>query len=59
MAEKDDVLIELEAAESVYGDDCVVIAQYPPQINLLIKPRTADVSSQQVFFTCLYIYSFS
>ncbi|XP_071717127.1 uncharacterized protein [Rutidosis leptorrhynchoides] len=47
MAEKDDVLIEIEAAESVYGDDCVVVAQYPPHIQLLIKPRTADVSSQQ------------
>ncbi|KAD1105217.1 hypothetical protein E3N88_43297 [Mikania micrantha] len=46
MAE-DEVLIEVEAAKSVYGDDCLVLAQYPPHLNLLIKPRTADDSSQQ------------
>ncbi|KAI3703258.1 hypothetical protein L1987_73199 [Smallanthus sonchifolius] len=46
MAEEE-VLIEVEAAESVYGDDCLVLSQYPPHLNLLIKPRTADVSSQQ------------
>lgn len=46
MAEEE-ALIEVEAAESVYGDDCVVLAQYPPHLHLLIKPRTADVSSQQ------------
>ncbi|MFS7976860.1 hypothetical protein Hanom_Chr10g00897301 [Helianthus anomalus] len=33
----------------MYGDDCLVISQYPPHLNLLIKPRTTDVSSQQVF----------
>lgn len=62
MAEEEEVLIEVEAAESVYGDDCVVLEQYPPHLHLLIKPRTADVSSQQVsikisqfpFFTCWY-----
>lgn len=47
MAEEEEVLIEVEAAESVYGDDCVVLEQYPPHLHLLIKPRTADVSSQQ------------
>nr|XP_043628358.1 E3 ubiquitin-protein ligase RNF25 [Erigeron canadensis] len=47
MAEEEDILIEIEAAESVYGDDCVVLSQYPPHLNLLIKPRTADVSSHQ------------
>ncbi|XP_076936974.1 uncharacterized protein LOC143604350 [Bidens hawaiensis] len=48
MAEENEVLMEVEAAESVYGDEClVVIQQYPPHLNLLIKPRTADVSSQQ------------
>lgn len=46
MAEEE-VLIEVEAAESVYGDDCVVLEKYPPHLHLLIKPRTADVSSQQ------------
>nr|GEZ98169.1 E3 ubiquitin-protein ligase RNF25 [Tanacetum cinerariifolium] len=47
MAEESDILIEVEAAESVYGDDCVVVTKYPPHLNLLIKPRTAEVSSQQ------------
>ncbi|KAL8210312.1 hypothetical protein R6Q57_007044 [Mikania cordata] len=46
MAE-DEVLIEVEAAKSVYADDCLVLEQYPPHLNLLIKPRTADDSSQQ------------
>ncbi|KAJ0483550.1 putative transcription factor C2H2 family [Helianthus annuus] len=46
MAEEE-VVIEVEAAQSVYGDDCLVISQYPPHLHLLIKPRTADVSSQQ------------
>lgn len=49
MAEESDILIEVEAAESVYGDDCVVVTKYPPHLNLFIKPRTAEVSSQQVF----------
>lgn len=47
MAEKEEVLIEVEAAQSVYGDDCIVLNHYPPHLNLLINPRTADVSSQQ------------
>ncbi|KVH91254.1 RWD domain-containing protein [Cynara cardunculus var. scolymus] len=46
MAEEE-VLIEVEAAESVYGDDCIVLEKYPPHLHLLIKPRTAEVSSQQ------------
>ncbi|KAK9068218.1 hypothetical protein SSX86_012329 [Deinandra increscens subsp. villosa] len=46
-AAEEEALIEIEAAESVYGDDCFVVAQYPPHLNILIKPRTADVSSQQ------------
>ncbi|CAI9277838.1 unnamed protein product [Lactuca saligna] len=59
MAEEDEVLIEVEAAESVYGDDCVVLAQYPPHLHLLIKPRTADVSSQQLVVQGLmYMFEF-
>ncbi|KAI3829143.1 hypothetical protein L1987_03259 [Smallanthus sonchifolius] len=49
MAEEE-VLIEVEAAESVYGDDCLVLSQYPPHLNLLIKPRTADVSLSRFTF---------
>uniref|UniRef100_A0A5B7BXB6 E3 ubiquitin-protein ligase RNF25 n=1 Tax=Davidia involucrata TaxID=16924 RepID=A0A5B7BXB6_DAVIN len=46
MAE-DEVLIEVEAVQAVYGDDCLVLDKYPPHLHVHIKPRTADVSSQQ------------
>lgn len=45
--EEEEVLIEVEAVESVYGDDCVIIQRFPPHLRLHIKPRTADDSSQQ------------
>ncbi|KAI4310371.1 hypothetical protein MLD38_035354 [Melastoma candidum] len=38
---------EAEAVKSVYGEDCSVVCRSPPHIRLLIRPRTADVSSQQ------------
>lgn len=38
---------EVEALEAVYGDECVVLDKYPPNLHLHVKPRTADVSSQQ------------
>ncbi|KAL5799008.1 hypothetical protein ACOSQ2_003828 [Xanthoceras sorbifolium] len=47
MAEEEEVMMELEAVQAVYGDDCVVLESYPPHIHLHIKPRTADVSSRQ------------
>ncbi|XP_022770169.1 uncharacterized protein LOC111313733 isoform X2 [Durio zibethinus] len=47
MAEEEEVKMEVEAVQSVYGEDCVVIESYPPYLHLHIKPRTADVSSQQ------------
>ncbi|PKI60783.1 uncharacterized protein LOC116206227 [Punica granatum] len=47
MAEEDEVLIEVEAVLSVYGDDCLVIDKFPPHLQVHVKPRTADVSSQQ------------
>ncbi|KAA8520434.1 hypothetical protein F0562_014690 [Nyssa sinensis] len=46
MAE-DEVIIEVEAVQAVYGDDCLVLDKYPPHLHVHIKPRTADVSSQQ------------
>ncbi|XP_004306985.1 PREDICTED: uncharacterized protein LOC101314503 [Fragaria vesca subsp. vesca] len=46
-AREEDVAAELEAVQAVYGDDCVVLDSYPPRIHLHIKPRTADVASQQ------------
>lgn len=47
-AEEAEVLAELEAVQAVYGDDCVVMDSYPPHLHVHIKPRTADVTSQQV-----------
>ncbi|XP_021756403.1 E3 ubiquitin-protein ligase RNF25-like [Chenopodium quinoa] len=47
MAEEDEVTMEVEAAEAVYGDDCIVLNRFPPHLRLHIKPRTADVHSQQ------------
>ncbi|KAF9602972.1 hypothetical protein IFM89_032975 [Coptis chinensis] len=45
--EEEEVLLEVEAVESVYGEDCLVIQRFPPHLHLHIKPRTADDSSQQ------------
>ncbi|XP_073123811.1 uncharacterized protein [Henckelia pumila] len=46
MAEEE-VLSEVEAVQAVYGDDCRIIKTYPPELHVHLKPRTADVSSQQ------------
>ncbi|CAA0842749.1 RWD domain-containing protein [Striga hermonthica] len=46
MAEEE-IRAELEAVEAVYGGDCLVIEAYPPHIHVHLKPRTAEVSSQQ------------
>ncbi|XP_073308751.1 uncharacterized protein [Primulina huaijiensis] len=46
MAEEE-VLAEIEAVRAVYGDDCQIIKTYPPHLHVHLKPRTADVSSQQ------------
>lgn len=43
-----EALAEVEAVQAVYGDDCVVMDSYPPHLHVHIKPRTADVTSQQV-----------
>lgn len=47
MAEEE-VVIEVDAVQAVYGDDCLVLQSYPPHIQIHIKPRTAEISSQQV-----------
>lgn len=57
MAEEE-VIMEVEAVQSVYEDDCLVLEKYPPHLHVHIKPRTADVSSQQVptpFSSSLYM----
>lgn len=46
MAEEE-VVIEVDAVQAVYGDDCLVLQSYPPHIQIHIKPRTAEISSQQ------------
>ncbi|XP_047937939.1 E3 ubiquitin-protein ligase RNF25 [Salvia hispanica] len=46
MAEEE-VIAEVEAAQAVYGDDCLVIETYPPHLHVHLKPRTAEVSSEQ------------
>lgn len=59
-AEEEEVVAEVEALQSVYGEDCCVLDSYPPHIHLHMKPRTADDISQQVpslvlSFSILYI----
>lgn len=44
----EEVMAEVEAAQAVYGDDCLVIESYPPHLHVHLKPRTAEVSSEQV-----------
>ncbi|KAG6395161.1 hypothetical protein SASPL_145800 [Salvia splendens] len=46
MAEEE-VMAEVEAAQAVYGDDCLVIETSPPHLHVHLKPRTAEVSSEQ------------
>ncbi|CAN0920028.1 E3 ubiquitin-protein ligase RNF25 [Linum grandiflorum] len=46
MAEEE-ILLEVEAVQAVYGDDCVVLSAFPPHLHLHVKPRTAEITSQQ------------
>ncbi|QCE04876.1 E3 ubiquitin-protein ligase [Vigna unguiculata] len=45
--EEEELVAEVEAVEAVYGTDCTVLSSFPPHFHLFLKPRTADVSSQQ------------
>ncbi|TKY68920.1 E3 ubiquitin-protein ligase RNF25 [Spatholobus suberectus] len=45
--EEEEVVAEVEAVEAVYGTDCVLLRSFPPHFHISLKPRTADVSSQQ------------
>ncbi|ESW06460.1 hypothetical protein PHAVU_010G049700 [Phaseolus vulgaris] len=45
--EEEELVAEVEAVEAVYGTDCVLLSSFPPHFHLFLKPRTADVSSQQ------------
>ncbi|KAL1190894.1 hypothetical protein V5N11_025638 [Cardamine amara subsp. amara] len=44
---EEEVAMEMEAVEAVYGEDCVILDSNPPHLHLHIKPRTAEISSQQ------------
>ncbi|XP_030494380.1 uncharacterized protein LOC115710175 [Cannabis sativa] len=46
-AEEEEIAAELEAVQAVYADDCVVFDSFPPHLHLHIKPRTADITSEQ------------
>ncbi|XP_057454376.1 uncharacterized protein LOC130745941 [Lotus japonicus] len=45
--EEEEVVAEVEAMEAVYGTDCLLLHSFPPHFHLSLKPRTADVSSEQ------------
>ncbi|KAJ8748762.1 hypothetical protein K2173_011317 [Erythroxylum novogranatense] len=45
--EEEEVKMEAEAVRAVYEDDCVILDSFPPHLTVHIRPRTADVSSQQ------------
>ena len=47
-ASEEEVAAELEAVEAVYSQDSYILQNYPPHLHIQVKPRTADVSSQQV-----------
>ena len=57
IVEEEEVAAEVEAVQAVYGDDCVVLKSYTPHLHLLLKPRTADVTSQQVSLSLLFSIS--
>ncbi|KAJ1439534.1 Ubiquitin-conjugating enzyme/RWD-like [Sesbania bispinosa] len=45
--EEEEVVAEVEAVKAVYGTDCVLLHSFPPHFHISLKPRTADVSSEQ------------
>ena len=57
IVEEEEVAAEVEAVQAVYGDDCMVLQSYPPHVHLLLKPHTADVTSQQVSFSLSLLFS--
>ncbi|RZC20141.1 E3 ubiquitin-protein ligase RNF25 isoform A [Glycine soja] len=57
--EEEEVVAEVEAVEAVYGTDCVLLRSFPPHFHISLKPRTADVSSQQFVEAVLEIQASS
>ena len=52
--EEEEVEAEVEVMQAVCGDDFMVLQSYPPPLHLLLKPRTTDVTSQQVSLSLYY-----
>jgi hypothetical protein len=58
--EEEEVAEEVEAMKAVYETDCLILRSIPPHFHLSLKPRTADVSYDQVttfFFIFASIYN--
>lgn len=51
----DDVELELEAVQAVYGSDCLLLQHFPPHLLVSLKPRTADDFAQQFVEAVLVI----
>ncbi|XP_061374296.1 uncharacterized protein LOC133316552 [Gastrolobium bilobum] len=47
MASEEETVAEVEAVEAVYGTDCSLLRSFPPHFHISLKPRTADVTSEQ------------
>ncbi|KAJ3689918.1 hypothetical protein LUZ61_019082 [Rhynchospora tenuis] len=47
MEDEEEIRLEVDAVQAVYGDDCCVIDDFPPHLTVHIVPRTAEDSSQQ------------
>jgi hypothetical protein len=55
--EEEEVGEEVEAMKAVYETDCVIIRSIPPHFHLSLKPRTADVSYDQVGYSFFLQFS--
>uniref|UniRef100_A0A803NEL7 Uncharacterized protein n=1 Tax=Chenopodium quinoa TaxID=63459 RepID=A0A803NEL7_CHEQI len=59
MAEEDEVTMEVEAAEAVYGDDCIVLNRFPPHLRLHIKPQDkhSDAQPFMKLMSCFHCFT--
>ncbi|KAK4266713.1 hypothetical protein QN277_023599 [Acacia crassicarpa] len=53
----EEVVAEIEAVEAVYGSDCLILDSFPPHLHISLKPRTADVSSEQFVEATIEIHA--
>jgi len=54
--DEEEVGEEVEAMKAVYETDCVILSSIPPHFHLSLKPRTADVSYDQVIQFSMTLY---